>query len=196
MQETVGQAWITLFYGAANFIGVFAAVIGVVAAYGFWFRAKDFIGRDSGQRGSASGLVAYFLVACTGLEFASFVYTMNESVYHGTGAIFASTGNPITWRAENTPALNGMSPEMMMMAVILIGFSFLGAVAFFLAMLTMYRFDKDHPEHYGATKDFFMYSAGGVITTQIDACFSGLSGLLPFLSSTSDFIQRTSDLLG
>jgi hypothetical protein len=190
MSGGVSAAWISLFFAGANLIAILAAVIGVFSAFACVMKFKDLLGRETRQHVRASTVIAYFLVGSIGLSFAGFANKANEGIYYGTGASFGKAGNPLTWRAENAPNLNKMKPELMITAVVLIGFTFLGALAFFLALNTMFRFDTLHPQHHGAYKDFLMYTVGGIVTTNIESTFRALSKGIPFLSSTADMLQQ------
>ena len=195
MNSSVGSAWIAFFYTGANFIAFCAALTGVVCSLIFAGKVKEFLGRETRQHVRGSTLVAYFLVASVGMSFASFTEEANESFYYGTGANFSSAGNPITWRAEDAPSLNAIQPELLLTAVILIGFTFLGSVAFYLAFLTMFRFDGLHPNHHGAVKDFFMYMFGGVACTNIEMVMRALSKLVPILSSSADLLEKAGSFI-
>lgn len=192
MNANVSQSWINFFYAGSNLIAILAVVVGVIAAYMFLSATKDFLGRDTRQHVKTSTLAAYFLVAGIGLSFASFTNNVNSTVYNGTGAEFSEGQNPLTWRADSAPQLNGVAPQLMIAAVIVIGFGFLGALAFYLALLTMFRFNSLHPQHQGCYKDFSMYTLGGVICSNLVPVAKILSNGIPFLTSTADLIQRAS----
>lgn len=174
-------------------VALFAAVVGVIAAFGCLSKIYDLLSRESRQQARFSGVIAYFLVSGIGLSFASFVRRSNETFYSPIGAAFADNRNPITWRVENAPSLNAIPPELILTAVILIGFMFLGAVAFFLALMTMFRFDSAHPQHNGAYKDCFMYTIGGVATTNIAGLFNSLGSFFPPLASTAAMLTNAAD---
>ena len=193
MGQSVAQAWIEFFFLGSNFIALLAAVVGFIGAWVCLVKIKDFLGRETRQHAKASSVFAWFLVAGIGLSFASFVERSNQTLYQGTGAQFQNGQNPITWRAENAPSLGGMEVELVLTAVILIGFGFLGAVSFFLALLTMMRFDTMHPQHHGSFKDFFMYVFGGVVSTNIAGVFAAMSSLIPVLSSTAEMLRRAQE---
>lgn len=190
MSSLVGQAWINLFFFGANFVALLAALTGFVAAWICLFKLKDFLGRDTRQHAKASSVIAYFLVAGVGLSFASFVENSNDTFYQGTGASYPSGTNPITWRAEDAPQIGETDPKLMLSAVIVIGFSFLGSVAFYLALITMFRFDSMHPQHHGSLRDFSMYVFGGVVSTNLAGAFDLASILIPFLSSTAEMLRK------
>lgn len=190
MSSMVGQAWIDLFYFGANFVALLAAMTGFIAAWVCLFKIKDFLGRDTRQHAKASSVVAWFLVAGVGLSFASFVDNSNDVLYQGTGASYPNGTNPITWRAEDAPRIGENDPKLMLSAVIVIGFSFLGAVSFYLALITMMRFDSMHPQHHGSVRDFFMYVFGGVVSTNLAGAFDLASRLIPFLSSTAEMLRK------
>ena len=81
------------------------------------------------------------------------------------------------------------------MTVILVGFSFLGGVAFFKCLLTVYRFDKLHPQHHGGVGDFLMYMLGGIACTTLPATMAALAIWFPFLRGTSEMLNKASSIL-
>lgn len=190
MGNSVGQAWINFFFFGANFISFLAALTGFIASWVFTFKVKDFLGRETRQHAKPSSVIAWFLVASIGLSFATFVQRSHEAFYVGTGAGFGASGNPISWRAEDAPNIMSISPDLMFVGVIMIGFTFLGAVAFYLALITMMRFDSMHPQHHGAIKDFFMYVFGGIVSTNIAAVFGFAAKFIPFLQSTAEMFEK------
>lgn len=190
MGHSVGQAWINFFFLGANFISLLAAVVGFIGAWVCLAKIKDFLGRETRQHARASSVIAWFLVAGVGLSFASFVKNSNEAFYQGAGPEYSTGSNPMTWRVENAPSLGGMDVELVLTAVILIGFMFLGSVSFFMALITMMRFDTMHPQHHGSIKDFFMYVFGGVVSTNIAGVFAILSAGIPVLGSTAEMLRR------
>jgi hypothetical protein len=196
MTSGVGQAWITLFFAGANSIALLAAVIGVLASFTCLFKLQELLSRDTRQHVKFSSVASRFLVGSIGLSFAGFAQKANESLYYGTGASFGKAGNPLTWRVENAPNLaNVPEPGLIVVAVILIGFTFLGALSFFLALQTMFRFDSMHPQHQGAYKDFLMFTFGGIVSTNIESTFRALSTLIPFLKSTADMLESAASAI-
>ena len=131
-----------------------------------------------------------------GLSFVSFIEIAHYQAYGSLGAISSGAGNPMSWRTEDAPSLSeGVPAQLILTAVMLVGFGFLGGVAFFNALLTMFRFDKLHPQHHGAIKDFIMYLFGGLICTSLPTVFGALATYVTFLKGTAEMLKQASDIL-
>lgn len=195
MSVEFARNWISLFISGGYLLSLFGAAIGFFAAISLKVKIVTYLNPATRQDVKPSTLAAYFMVAVTGMSLLTFTESATDAVYHGMGNVSSGAGNPLSWRLESAPNLTGSPAELVLMAVVLVGFSFLGGVAFFKCMLTMFRFDKLHPQNNGAFKDFLMYMFGGIACTTLPTTMSAIAIGLPFLRGTSEMLNKASQIL-